>query len=125
MMLMRSASLTAAPPSGRDQVASTSFSRTAYMAASMRLRSCSFSRMLRTWFLTVFSAMTSSVAMSLFDRPARHEAEHLELAVAEAGGVAVLLLDPARQRVELAEQPRRHRRRDQAVAARDRAHRFG
>ena len=61
----------------------------------------------------------------LVRQAARHEPEHLELAVAEPGRVAALLLDPARQRVELAEQPRRHRRRDQAVAARDRAHRLG
>ena len=49
--------------------ASTSFSRTAYIAASVRERSRSFSRMLRTWFLTVFSAITSSAAISLFDMP--------------------------------------------------------
>ena len=36
---------------------SSSFSRTAYMTASMREWSWSFSRMLRTWFLTVFSLM--------------------------------------------------------------------
>ena len=53
------------------QGASTSFSRTAYIAASTRERTCSFSRMLRTWLRTVFSAITSSAPMSLFDIPAR------------------------------------------------------
>ena len=36
---------------------SRSFSRTAYMTASIREWSWSFSRMLRTWFFTVFSEM--------------------------------------------------------------------
>ena len=40
-----------------DQGASISFSRTAYMTASIRECSWSFSKMLRTWFLTVFSLM--------------------------------------------------------------------
>ena len=38
---------------------SRSFSRTAYMTASIRECSCSFSRMLRTWFFTVFSLMNN------------------------------------------------------------------
>ena len=54
--------------------------------------------MLRTWFFTVFSAITSSAAISLFDMPLRDEPQHLELAVGEPGRVAVLLVDPARQR---------------------------
>ena len=41
------------------QSSCTSFSRTANMTASIRECSCSFSRMLRTWFLTVFSEMAS------------------------------------------------------------------
>ena len=36
---------------------SSSFSRTAYTTASIRECRCSFSRMLRMWFLTVFSEM--------------------------------------------------------------------
>src|SRR5581483_10381075 len=48
----------------RPQVISRSFSRTAYTTASIRECRCSFSRMLRMWFLTVFSEMYSSLAMS-------------------------------------------------------------
>src|SRR5690606_6801754 len=43
---------------------SMSLLRTAYMAASMRDFICSFSKMLRMWFLTVFSLMNNSPAMS-------------------------------------------------------------
>jgi hypothetical protein len=39
------------------QVISIIFSRTAYTTASMRECRCSFSRMFRMWFLTVFSEM--------------------------------------------------------------------
>jgi hypothetical protein len=45
-------------------MSSTSLLRTAYMAASIRDFICSFSRMLRMWFLTVFSLMNSSSAIS-------------------------------------------------------------
>ncbi len=48
---------------------SSSFSRTAYMTASMRECSWSFSKMLRTWFLTVFSLMNSRLAISRLFRP--------------------------------------------------------
>ncbi len=48
---------------------SRSFSRTAYITASIREWSCSFSKMLRTWFLTVFSLMKSSLAMSRLASP--------------------------------------------------------
>src|SRR5262249_46608473 len=46
------------------QLNSISFSRTATMTASILEWICSFSRMLRTWFFTVFSEMNSSLAMS-------------------------------------------------------------
>ena len=46
-------------PRGQDCRGSIRFCRTAYIAASMRVCSCSFSRMLRTWFFTVFSVMYS------------------------------------------------------------------
>ncbi len=39
------------------------------MTASMREWSWSFSRMLRTWFLTVFSVMNSCLAISRLLRP--------------------------------------------------------
>src|SRR4051812_15677591 len=48
---------------------SRSFSRTAYITASMRECSCSFSRMLRTWFFTVFSLMNSRLAISRLFSP--------------------------------------------------------
>ena len=48
----------------------TSPSRRARVAISVRLWTWSFSRMLRRWYLTVFSEMPSSAAISLFRRPA-------------------------------------------------------
>ena len=61
-----------APCSGYGEAAqlnSMSFSRTAIMTASIREWICSFSRMLRTWFFTVFSEMNSSLAMSRLFMP--------------------------------------------------------
>ena len=46
-----------------------------------------------------------------------HEPQHFELALGEAGHDALLLLDPARERVELGEQLRGHRGCDEAVPA--------
>ena len=79
------------PPGPPGQGASTSFSRTAYIAASTRERTCSFSRMLRTWLRTVFSAMTSSARDVLVRHPPRDQPQHLELTIGEAPAVVLLL----------------------------------
>lgn len=60
----------------------------AYIAASIRVCNWSFSRMLRTWFFTVFSEMNNSRPISRLPRPG-HQAEHLDLAIRELGQVAV------------------------------------
>src|ERR671910_102710 len=56
-------------PQGAGYSSSTSFSRTAYMTASIREWSWSFSSMLRTWFLTVFSLIARRWATSRLLRP--------------------------------------------------------
>ena len=53
------------------------------------------------------------------------EAQHLELAIGEAAAVPCSSSTPPRQRVELDEQLRRHRRRDERLPAGDRADRVG
>ena len=64
------------------------------MTASIRECSCSFSRMLRTWFLTVFSLMKSrghiAVVHALGDQP-----EHLELALGQPRGHHLLAVGRA------------------------------
>ena len=112
--------------SGR-QLASMSFSRTAYIAASVRDRSRSFSRMLRTWFFTVFSAITNWPAISLFDIPRatrRSTSTSRSVSLRLATG-RVVVLDPTREHGELAQQVRDQRRCHQPLTAVRGPHRAG
>src|SRR5487761_1607730 len=56
-------------PGGTGQPMSISLSRRAIITASIREWICSFSRMLRTWFITAFTEMNSSLAMSRLFMP--------------------------------------------------------
>ena len=96
------------------------FPCTAYMTASMRECSCSFSRMLRTWFFTVFSEMNSCLAISRLLSPVRHQPQHLELALGEPERRALLALGLGHL-LELVDQLDRHRRADQRLALGDHA----
>ena len=80
--------------------------------------------MLRTWFLTVFSLMNSSLGDLAVVQALGDQAEHLELALGEPQRRA-----PARARarhlLELVDQLDRHRRADQRLAVGDHADRLG
>ena len=107
------------------QLASTSFSRTAYIAASVRERSRSFSRMLRTWFLTVFSAITSWAAISLFDMP-RATRRSTSTSRSVSFGSPPLASSSSTRRESTVNSRRRfadQRRRNQSLAAVRRPHR--
>ena len=88
----------------------------AYSTASIRECRCSFSRMLRTWFLTVFSEMYNSLGDLAVAHPLATSFSTSISRSVSAGVELLALLDLLRKARELGEELRRHRGRDQAFA---------
>ena len=88
----------------------------------MRSRSPSLESIRATWVLTVASLTTSSAAISAFERPARHQAQHLALALGQLGDRPGGRGAGRRAAHEVLDQAPRERRGEQRVAGGHDAH---